>query len=203
MEVKNTKQDILSVALDLFSQKGYSAVSIRDICKRVGIKESTAYYHFKNKQDIFDTLQHEFLQIADHYTSSLTHLMHGGSGEITLDQSFFEKIGGIYIEGFLLDDFCNAFIRLLSIERFSSESSRKLYVKWMLEMPLDFQSGVFSYLMGIGILPQMDSHYLAVRYYAPIFLYYQQYMLSGQSTDENKQLFRQHAYAHLAEFMKE
>lgn len=202
MEVKNTKQDILSVALDLFSQKGYSAVSIRDICKRVGIKESTAYYHFKNKQDIFDTLQHEFLQIADKYMSTLTSAMQGG-GETILDDSFFEKIGSVYIEGFLLDDFCNAFIRLLNIEQFYSESSRKLYVKWMLEMPLDFQSGVFSYLMHIGILPQMDSNYLAVRYYAPIFLYYQQYMLSGDSTDENKQLFRQHAYAHFAEFMKE
>ena len=56
-----TKQLILDVALNLFSERGYSAVSIRDICGRVGIKESTIYYHFKNKQDIFDTLCKDFI----------------------------------------------------------------------------------------------------------------------------------------------
>ena len=43
-----TKQQIFEVSLDLFSKKGYSAVSIRDICKYVQIKESSIYYHFKN-----------------------------------------------------------------------------------------------------------------------------------------------------------
>ena len=44
--MNETKQKILDVALDLFSQNGFSAVSIRDICKVVDIKESSVYYHF-------------------------------------------------------------------------------------------------------------------------------------------------------------
>lgn len=52
--MKNTKEKILEAALNLFSQKGFTAVSIRDICKEVTIKESTVYYHFENKQAIFD-----------------------------------------------------------------------------------------------------------------------------------------------------
>ena len=36
--MNNTQQRILNVALDLFSQKGFSAASIRDICKVVDIK---------------------------------------------------------------------------------------------------------------------------------------------------------------------
>lgn len=40
-----TKQKILKVSLELFSRYGYSAVSIRDICRQVQIKESTVYYH--------------------------------------------------------------------------------------------------------------------------------------------------------------
>ena len=51
----NTKDRILEIALDLFSKRGFSAVSIRDISSTVGIKESTIYYYFTNKQDIFDT----------------------------------------------------------------------------------------------------------------------------------------------------
>jgi len=60
----DTKQKILNVSLDLFSQKGFSAVSIRDICAQVMIKESTVYYHFKNKQAIFDELIYCFEQAA-------------------------------------------------------------------------------------------------------------------------------------------
>ena len=46
----NTKEKILDVSLSMFSTSGYEAVSIRDICRTVGIKESSIYYHFKNKQ---------------------------------------------------------------------------------------------------------------------------------------------------------
>ena len=60
----DTKQKILNVSLDLFSQKGFSSVSIRDICAQVNIKESSVYYHFKNKQAIFNELLHRFEQVA-------------------------------------------------------------------------------------------------------------------------------------------
>ena len=67
----DTKQKILEVSLDLFSQEGFSAVSIRDICAQVKIKESSVYYHFKNKQAIFDELICRFEQVA---TDMMTQL---------------------------------------------------------------------------------------------------------------------------------
>ena len=51
-----TKEKILKEALFLFSDRGFHAVSVRDIAKAVGIKESSLYNHFKNKQDIFDSI---------------------------------------------------------------------------------------------------------------------------------------------------
>ena len=48
--MNDTKQRILDVSLELFSQNGFSAVSIRDICRQVQIKESSVYYYFKSKQ---------------------------------------------------------------------------------------------------------------------------------------------------------
>ena len=38
---KTTKDKILEVAIDLFSKQGYHGVSIRNITKEVGIKESS------------------------------------------------------------------------------------------------------------------------------------------------------------------
>ena len=55
-----TKETILKKALDMFAKSGYDSVSIRDIAKAVNIKESSIYYHFKNKQDILDSLVEKF-----------------------------------------------------------------------------------------------------------------------------------------------
>lgn len=49
-----TKDNIIEQALRLFSAKGFEAVSVRDIARAVGIKESSLYYHFKTSR-IFST----------------------------------------------------------------------------------------------------------------------------------------------------
>ncbi len=50
----DTKQKILTAALDCFSEKGYAAASIKDISVAAGIKSSALIYHyFANKEDLF------------------------------------------------------------------------------------------------------------------------------------------------------
>ena len=58
-----TKDKILIEALSLFSVSGFSGVSVRDIAKAVGIRESAIYKHYKNKQDIFDCIVERMYQI--------------------------------------------------------------------------------------------------------------------------------------------
>lgn len=50
----NTKDRIAQEALYLFSEKGYTATSVRDIAAAVGIKDSSLYIHYESKQKIFD-----------------------------------------------------------------------------------------------------------------------------------------------------
>jgi AcrR family transcriptional regulator len=61
--MKTTKQKIFDASVDLFSKKGFSGVSVREIARNVGIKESSLYNHFQNKDDIlakiFDYFQNE------------------------------------------------------------------------------------------------------------------------------------------------
>lgn len=56
----STKQMIFESALALFSEKGFDGVSVRDIAKAVGIKESSIYNHFEGKKAIFDSICGEF-----------------------------------------------------------------------------------------------------------------------------------------------
>jgi AcrR family transcriptional regulator len=56
--VKNTltKKRIIDAAINLFSDRGYEAVSMRDIAAVVGIKAASIYNHFPSKRDILRTI---------------------------------------------------------------------------------------------------------------------------------------------------
>ena len=62
-----TREKILEEALTLFSQKGYNGVSVREIAGAIGIKESSLYNHFANKQEIFDQTVEFCWQEAETY----------------------------------------------------------------------------------------------------------------------------------------
>jgi AcrR family transcriptional regulator len=49
---KNTKELLLRVAVDLFSQKGYLNTSIRDIATKAGIASSIIYHYFRDKEEM-------------------------------------------------------------------------------------------------------------------------------------------------------
>ncbi len=51
-----TREKILDVAIDSIARRGFEAVSIRDIAREVGIRESSIYNHFKSKYEILDTI---------------------------------------------------------------------------------------------------------------------------------------------------
>lgn len=52
----NTKEKILQTALKLFSKKGFSAVSVREIAGALGLTQSALYKHYPSKQAILDAL---------------------------------------------------------------------------------------------------------------------------------------------------
>ena len=197
----DTKQKILDVSLDLFSQKGFSAVSIRDICAQVNIKESSVYYHFKNKQAIFDELLHRFEQVATDMMIRLEQSLSVQS--YSMEKPFYQTVCDTFFERYFMDDFCNKIMRLLLIEQFGNSEVQKIYDCWMFEKPLEFQSKVFYTLMEIGILPKTDSEYLAVKYYAPIYFFAQRWLFSRELSEEQKNSFRNAAYHHIEKFFAE
>lgn len=199
--MSDTKQKILDVSLDLFSQKGFSAVSIRDICAQVMIKESSIYYHFKNKQAIFDELLHRFEQVATDMMIRLEQSLSVQS--CSMEKPFYQTVSDTFFERYFMDDFCNKIMRLLLIEQFGNSEVQKIYDYWMFENPLEFQSKVFYTLMEIGILPKTDSEYLAVKYYAPIYFFAQRWLFSGELSEEQKNSFRNAAYQHIEKFFAE
>jgi AcrR family transcriptional regulator len=59
----STRDRILDVALDLFTENGYDGTSLREIAERIGVSKAAIYYHFSSKDEILMALHlrlHEF-----------------------------------------------------------------------------------------------------------------------------------------------
>jgi AcrR family transcriptional regulator len=60
----STKHRIAHAALDLFSRKGFTETSIREIAMAVGINVSSLYNHFESKAAMLDHLLEDYKQFA-------------------------------------------------------------------------------------------------------------------------------------------
>ena len=68
MGKSTTRERILHTAVELFSEKGSASTSIREICQRVGIGPPAIYYHFGNKDGLFEAVVEEALDATDFQT---------------------------------------------------------------------------------------------------------------------------------------
>lgn len=68
MKIHSRKDEIIFQASQLFKEKGYSAVTMRDIAQELGIKAASLYNHIKSKQEILSVL---ILDLAKDFTSGM------------------------------------------------------------------------------------------------------------------------------------
>ena len=75
-DAKNTsiKQKILMHSLDLFSTKGYTETSIRDIAKSVGINTAMVYGIFASKEDILVYMLNDYAEYTKKMYFSQDHV---------------------------------------------------------------------------------------------------------------------------------
>ena len=62
MDSSSTKGKILNAAIELFSERGFDKVSMRDIAGMVGIKAASIYNHFSSKRDILIFLYESYIR---------------------------------------------------------------------------------------------------------------------------------------------
>ncbi len=55
----STRERILAAALELFAQHGFGGASMRELARRVGIRESSLYNHFPGKAAILEAIMRE------------------------------------------------------------------------------------------------------------------------------------------------
>ncbi len=66
--MRRTREAIVNAAIDVFSRKGYTGSSIREICAVAGVTKPVLYYHFRNKGHLFQELM---VDSFDYYLKAL------------------------------------------------------------------------------------------------------------------------------------
>lgn len=202
----HTRERILTEALDLFSARGYAAVSVRDIARATGIKESSLYNHFPGKQAMFDSLVQEYSERGNDFFQSMKII--GEDKQFSVDdrtvdmyrgmnETQFTAIAGKIFAFYFLDETNVKLRKLLTIEQYRSPELAGLYRKLSFDEALEFQVKLFAALSGEGLLVKADPFMMALAWFSPIFLMFCKYDANEQGMAEAKELFQRH----IAHFM--
>ena len=172
MKQEATRQKILDKALELFSTRGYDAVSVGEIAQAVGIKAPSLYNHFPSKRAIFDAIveataaQYEAdTDRIDIHVQNVTQDIPAFT-EIAAD-ALFEKVRQIF-EYSLHDETISRFRRMMTIEQFRSPELAALYSRRYVERVVDYHAGIFRALIAVGEIPAEGPDTLAMMYVAPV-----------------------------------
>ena len=89
------RQELLSAALELFSEKGYHNVSMHEIAQKAEFAVGTLYKFFRNKEDLYKALIREK---ADRFHQALTNALDQGDDVIEKLRNYIKAKRAVFIE---------------------------------------------------------------------------------------------------------
>lgn len=169
----STKEKIIETALELFSQRGYDGVSVRDIARAVGIRESSLYNHFENKRAIFDGIVDFCVQQSEVYFRGNALPFDQGDDMSVYQGIRLEHLQELIEQTFLFffDDPWNLqFRRLLLLSQYTDPRCRDIYRQLYRDKCVQVQEYIFATLMDSGDIRREDPTAVAMEFYGPIFM---------------------------------
>lgn len=182
-----TKEKIFDVAVDLIAKNGFKATSIRQIASGVGIKESSIYNHYNNKDAILDDIIKYFM-----------YSMGDTEGEVpdfdeVLDKygiAGFYNVGSLAYQNKLKDPILLKIFRILFIEMYNNERIRDFILNYFIKGPVDGWVKIFDKCAEKNLIKKVDSKKLAKTYfYYGFYLIFENIVLKYPNYDYFKQDF--------------
>ena len=199
-----TKDKILIEALSLFSVSGFSGVSVRDIAKAVGIRESAIYKHYKNKQELFDTIVEVSAGRIDSLQEELiSKFNHNVNTKEVFPISIIQEIYCNIFLFYLTDDILSKFRRMMTIEHLKDNELNRKFKDMFIEKTLSYQSEVFRNLINEGKVNGTNPDIMAIHFYSPIFMLFFRYDSEDDKIDEALNLIKKHIQEFFRLYLKE
>ena len=176
--MKTTKEDILLTSLKLFAESGFDAVSTGMIAEKLDITKGALYRHYKNKQEIFDSIvQRMFEKDAERAREDSVP-----GGEYEKDPEKYEEVSLKEFCAYVVnqfdywteDEFATCFRRMITIEQYKSPEKMKLYQDVIGRGPVDYSADIFREMIKRGALnkaaEKAGPRNLATELFAPLKL---------------------------------
>ena len=160
---KDTKEKILSAALEMFSQNGYAGTNIRELTASLGLVKSSMYRHFESKEEIWNSLLDEMTAYYNQRFGSPEHLPPVPD---TLEDLVAMTMR--MVDFTVNDKNIIKTRKLLTIEQFRDDRARELATKHFLTGLEEMFTRIFTAMMDKGLLRRDDPAMLAFAYTAPI-----------------------------------
>ena len=178
----NNKEKIFDVSIDLFSEYGYDGVSIRQIAKEVGIKESSIYNHYKSKESIMDA-------ILDYYIGRMMSNdipVSQASENLDISFDYFYRSGLDAFASQLKDEKMSKITRIILIESYHNEKMKNFMKDNIISQAIDGWIVLFDLMKSKGLIDaECDSRQLAESFYKfGLFLLYEHYIINYPEDDE-------------------
>jgi len=185
-----TKDKILKISLKLFSTKGYKATTVRDIAGAMDMKQSALYNHFKNKDEILETLVSELTSsaiVTIFNDKEVSELHKQGKSLLMSIATTFKLIG--------FDGQNEALLKLLMQEIYRNERIREIYNEYFYQENVKKLSSLFFMMMQDELIQSSDPLLLANEFFSPLFFYQMQVSLlklDKKSTSSVVSMFEKH-----------
>ena len=89
------RREMLTAAIELFSEKGYHNVAMREIAKKAEFAIGTLYKFFKNKEDLYKSI---IVEQADMFHEALTKALAERDEEIEKLQNYVQVKGAVFMD---------------------------------------------------------------------------------------------------------
>lgn len=160
-EEKTTKEKIFEVSLELFAQKGFDAVSMREIAEAVGIKKASLYSHFSSKDELLEKL-------FEYPMTRLTNIVPPGGPDaeqmiVSMGvDGFMDMASGVFNK-WITGPEMEKIWRIICIELYHSEPMRKFYDRFTGEA-ITFWRSNFDIMVKHKLIKPLDPDTLAQEY---------------------------------------
>lgn len=192
-----TKERIIFESLNLFSQKGYDGVSIRDIAAAVGVKGASIYNHFAGKEEILNAIFFEMTKRYDSISDSLA-VPRGEINEIAdtymqITEADLQLMAQGLFSFFIKDDFACKFRKMLIVEQHKNKLARDTLKNYFFDGPLKYQTEIFENMIKLGVFGSFDPQVMALHFYSPIFFLLMENDITNDS-EQAIQMIQRHVY---------
>lgn len=191
---KTTKERIFDASIDLFAQKGFDAVSLREISDAVGIKKPTLYHYFTSKDEILEKIleypMKRVEKVGWHDTETEELIVSLGL------EKFMSTACDICIS-WMDDPYMEKIFRIILVELYHNQQIKNFYSTFI-DVSGSFWELIFTLMMKHKLIKPSNPKTLAMEYlsfYGNAFLQYfllQYGNTSGSFRQEYQDIIDQH-----------